>query len=544
MNRISVVLFVLVANILHAQDLTSRISNGIIFKVKQTLDSSMSTLQNALDRGSISPFDSLGWLRSDTSKHTLDSIKSILFQRESAVTSVRDSVQQILQKPNSRINHGISEMYSKGDSLMQTLSRPAETVAGKIEQKQYAIQQKIDSIQLKLTEKIRNTEKVLQEKISVAHNGELEIPNDLPQPPVPGLAIPAGNKVIDLDVIETPVNVNLSSDIPVIGEAKIPDTTDGLDALTEKVKPHLPQIEKVDDISEEITKIDARLDEVQTYERDVQKMKENGLADAEKLPEEIEKRVENMDEIKALDAEAKKATEYQDIIQRYKDQKLLHEEIKRKAKQVATEKLNKFSPAVKDAQQQIAKVKKWAPAVQSFKDLARKRPNEMKGQPFRQRFIPGMTLQTYNKDKFTFDWAIQAGYRMTGRLTTGLGYTYRLSVDKDNRNWVAGEGISGYRFFTDFRLLKTFYAHGEFEFLTIDKLKQPVQIETYSTEVWGSYFGIGKRYNISRKVKGSIIGLYRVDYEGSVPGLSKVNMRIGFDLSLKKEKRKFPVSNY
>ena len=152
-----------------------------------------------------------------------------------------------------------------------------------------------------------------------------------------------------------------------------------------------------------------------------------------------------------------------------------------------------------------------------------------------------MTLQTYNKDKFTIDWAAQAGYRVSGRLTAGVGYTYRISFSKSHTNWVRGEGISGYRLYSDFTLLKSFYVHGEFEALTIDRKRQPLLLETSDNHIYGSYFGLGKRYNVSRKIKGSIMGLYRADYKGEVPGLSKINLRMGFDYNLKKEKKKFSI---
>jgi hypothetical protein len=213
----------------------------------------------------------------------------------------------------------------------------------------------------------------------------------------------------------------------------------------------------------------------------------------------------------------------------------------RKAKLVANDKINKLSPALKNAQQHIAKAKKLNPAVQSFKDIVKKRPNEMKGRPFRERFILGITLQSHTNDKVTMDAAVQAGYRLSGRLTTGIGYTYRVSMGKENVNWIRNEGISGYRFYADFRLMKTFYAHGEFEALTINVFKHPALSETLLDEVYGSYFGLGKRFEISRKIKGSVIGLYRVDYKGSVPGLNKINLRLGFDLNLKKEKKKFTI---
>jgi hypothetical protein len=540
MQVIIIILFILLTNLIQAQDIPSVKKGSVISTLRQTLLSKDSSLRSSFNDDLK---DSLKFSAVNPSTRRLDSLANLIVLKRGDVASVTDSIKRIVDLPQDKVNQGVTVVQSRVDSLVRKITDPGEDIRNRIDEKQHALQSEINDLESKRQNKAQNIESTLQNSVSRATDRKMSLPDSDLQI----LDLDARISSQDLSFDESvpaisPVDDNMRKrDVPGIRDLKVPDTKLDIEVLTRKADLDIPDLDKLKSVSSEMDKINDKLVEAQRYEMELQTIKENGIQEAEKLPEEIENRVENIDEIKALNAEAGKVTEYQDIIQRYKDEKLLQEEIKRKAKQVANEKLSKFSPAIESAQQQIAKAKKLSPAVQSFKDILKKRPNEMKGKPFRQRFVPGMTIQTYNSNKFIFDSGVQAGYRVTGRLTAGLGYTYRLSVDKGNLDWVAGEGVSGYRVYTDFRLMKSFYVHGEFEMLNVDGLKQPLALETSSDKVYGSYFGIGKRYNVSRKVKGSIIGLYRVDYKGSVPGLNKVNVRIGFDLNLKKEKRKFSL---
>jgi len=55
--------------------------------------------------------------------------------------------------------------------------------------------------------------------------------------------------------------------------------------------------------------------------------------------------------------------------------------------------------------------------------------------------------------------------------------------------------------------------------------------------VSSAYFGLGKQFNISKKVKGHTLFLYRAELKGELPDQSKVTLRLGFDLRTKKKKK-------
>jgi hypothetical protein len=134
------------------------------------------------------------------------------------------------------------------------------------------------------------------------------------------------------------------------------------------------------------------------------------------------------------------------------------------------------------------------------------------------------------------DWGLQLGYRFTGRLTTGIGGTYRTGFSKSYDSFVKGLHVYGGRVYSDFLVRKGLFVHGEFEMLnTSDFITRTAEIPDAS--VWGSNIGIGKQYNLSKRIKGSIIALYRLEFNGHLPEQSKVNLRMGFHLKAKRKKK-------
>ncbi|MFZ6009787.1 MAG: hypothetical protein ACOYXT_05505 [Bacteroidota bacterium] len=487
-------------------------------------------------------------------QHKLDSLNGLSHK----VNSKADSLQKILNKPADKVNGALSGVEnkiekveqgatSKVDALKNQITPDKPEGLNKLENTQSNLQNRADQASDKVTSAALRAEGKVEEKVKEISGENVNIPGveklNVPDVKMPGVETPnVSLPGADANLPDVNLDPSLKTDIP--GTDKLDINKNIPDVKTELPNTDIPkpeELDKLNEISGEIDKVSEKVSEVDQYSKELDKIKEGGLQDAEALPEKIEEQATNIDEVKALEGEVGKVTkqqaEYEAMIQRYRDKKLLQDEIMRKAKNVATDKLAEFNPMISKAQAEMSKMKKVNPAVQSFKDITKKRPNEMKGKPMRERFVPGITFQVYNNSKFVMDLATQTGYRISGRLTTGLGFTYRFSVSEKNPDWIRNEGIYGGRFYTDFTLLKGVYVHGDFELLHLDKDKMPLTSDTFRSQVWQSNYGLGKRYNISRKVKGSVMALYRVEYKGDVPGLNKVVLRMGFDLNLKKREK-------
>jgi hypothetical protein len=159
----------------------------------------------------------------------------------------------------------------------------------------------------------------------------------------------------------------------------------------------------------------------------------------------------------------------------------------------------------------------------------------MAGKPVGQRLIPGITLQTAKGEGFMMDFGLQLGYRVTGRLRSGVAGVYRLGFDESYNTFVKAQDVYGGRFYSQFLIRKGIYVHAEYELLNSPDILSPSETRQ---NVSSGQFGLGKQFNISRKVKGHTLFLYRAEFKGELPDQSKVNIRLGFDLRTDRKRRK------
>jgi len=98
--------------------------------------------------------------------------------------------------------------------------------------------------------------------------------------------------------------------------------------------------------------------------------------------------------------------------------------------------------------------------------------------------------------------------------------------------------IYGYRAFADINLVKGIYVHGELEKVSVESfVDEKANIDQTEQRITNFNFGLGKRFAISKKLNGSILVLYRAELEGHMPSVTKINLRLGFDLNMKKRKK-------
>lgn len=160
----------------------------------------------------------------------------------------------------------------------------------------------------------------------------------------------------------------------------------------------------------------------------------------------------------------------------------------------------------------------------------------MKGKPFAQRFLPSTTLHFFSYDgNKIFDVAAQGAYKLDSRFVVGLGGIYRIAISKSYKYFISDFGLYGGRTFGEVRLIKGFIAHADLEYLYLNKQYYPA-VENASPRVAQSNFGIGKSFAITKRIRGTATGLYRVEYSGTLQGQPKFTMRVGFELSPKKKR--------
>jgi len=150
--------------------------------------------------------------------------------------------------------------------------------------------------------------------------------------------------------------------------------------------------------------------------------------------------------------------------------------------------------------------------------------------------VPSLQFQIYQTDEVVIDLMPQFGYRFTNRLTSGIYGLYRVGISSNYNSYVSQLGVRGGGVFTEWLAWKGMFAHVDFDANHVNAEAYTVaQQETEDQLVFGGHAGIGKTYPISRRLKGSVLGLYRFEFEGEMPNQKKFNLRMGFSWKLKKD---------
>jgi hypothetical protein len=192
---------------------------------------------------------------------------------------------------------------------------------------------------------------------------------------------------------------------------------------------------------------------------------------------------------------------------------------------------------LKNAMDRMSKYKQKYSSVQSIKDLPKKALNEMRDKPTIERVVPGLSFQYQFRNSYMLDTYIYAGYRLTNKITTGIGWNQRLARDQDNSYWNQKASIYGPRASGNYRLGKGFMAHLEIEsmntFVSYSLTDPAIGQREW---VWGSMTGLKKEYRITKQVKGTVLVLYNIfDPRHKSPYNDRLNTRIGFEYRLKKK---------
>ncbi len=248
---------------------------------------------------------------------------------------------------------------------------------------------------------------------------------------------------------------------------------------------------------------------------------------------QLKQKTSQMDRLKNLPEGYKKQLEqYQKKIN---DPDQLKQELKQQSIKLATDHFAKNQDKLDGAIKQMSKLKKKYSSLPNSNDLstATKR-NSLQGQPLIKRLVLGGNLQLVSHQSgLNADFSPVVGYKFDKKLSVGVGGMYRASLVFE-RKFLKSDGkqtVYGYRSFIDYKLLKSFFAHGEYE--QLNHWYEDKSFKDNSRRMWteGLMFGIGRTYSVSKKVKGSIMLLYNTKYQHGVsPYPNKWNIRMGFAL--------------
>lgn len=196
--------------------------------------------------------------------------------------------------------------------------------------------------------------------------------------------------------------------------------------------------------------------------------------------------------------------------------------------------------ALTGAMEKLSKYKQKYSSVNSIKDLPKQSKNSLKGKPLRERLVPALTLQVQSWEHVMLDVNPSVGYKLTSRITAGLGWNQRWAYNIPDRGFRPGARVFGIRSYGEYSFKKGFGFR-----LDIESMNGPLksinpQVEQpYNREwVWSAMAGVKQRYPIYKKLKGNAQVMYNlVDPNHRSPYVDRVNFRLGLEFTLKRKKK-------
>lgn len=191
------------------------------------------------------------------------------------------------------------------------------------------------------------------------------------------------------------------------------------------------------------------------------------------------------------------------------------------------------------AMEDLSKLKNKYSSLSSLSDIPKKRPNEMRGKPFVERLRPGIALQFFSGHKSILtELNPYVGYRLTGKLTSGMGWNQRVVFNTDKYRFTSGSAVYGPRVFTEYNLWRGFHPRVEMEILNtkVPPALLSAPVDSHHREwVWGMMLGLKKQYSIAKGINGTAMVMFRLfDPKQKSPYKDVVNMRVGVEFNLKK----------
>lgn len=278
-------------------------------------------------------------------------------------------------------------------------------------------------------------------------------------------------------------------------------------------------------------------DKIQSYKGDVTKITNGDLANTKEIPQTIENKVGSIDELKDLQKQSGELDKAKGMIAGNNP-----DAMKEMAeKEITKQAINHFQgqeQALKAAMGKMSKLKEKYSNVSSLEDLAKRHKNPMHDVPLVERIIPGITLQIVNSNYFMIDINPVVSYRFTKKFNGGLGWNQRFAFSKWNQLGPEAR-IFGPRVYGVYNFKRSFSVKGE-----IEKMNALVPLSPMSTDgnriwVWSIWVGLRKDYKFIGKVRGNVQILYNLydDHDNS-PYVDRLNVRMGFELPMKKKVKK------
>lgn len=191
-------------------------------------------------------------------------------------------------------------------------------------------------------------------------------------------------------------------------------------------------------------------------------------------------------------------------------------------KNISPEEFTKSQLSLKSAKEKYAVVPDLSKEEEGIKRKS------LEGSPLKDRIFLNGNITIQSTDPVILDSNIQLGYRWNQSFSTGMGLMLREQLNNRDSTSLTGDA-HGVSLFANYDILKGFFLYSEYQLV---KNKSLFQESTASTSwQYAALAGIGRRFNISRKVSLSVSLLYDFNYKNNTLNQRSFTPRIGYQVS-------------
>jgi hypothetical protein len=469
------------------------------------------------------------WRGKLRSRHKADTLA-----RAASMDSTR---QRLSQKIDSLKQLGQpTERWSRQlDSLNQlSPQKYLQQAQGKVNALESTINQPGEQIESKVNEKLNLMNQEGGSQANLPGNAEI---------PGANLKVDVGDQLqlpkSDLDIQNSLQNADnpLQEELGELNELK--GKMGEVKSLPQEQIGKVKSIEEVQAAQGKLGEANALTDQVQTYGEDAKNIAQGEWGEVKQVPEALEGRVKKLDGVDQLTKQNEGLSEYQELIGKGNDPEAMKQLAKQQTMTYAKNHFAGKEEVLRAAMDKMEKLKTKYLSLDSLTNLPRYRPNVMKGKPFIERLVPGITLQIQKSSYMLLDYQPRLSYRISGRLSAGLGWNERIGIQKKFRI-TTFDRIYGPRMFVNGVVWRGFAAHAE-----VEKIRTlvPASLVPFADArgkawLWSVFVGLEKSYTFSKHVKGHFQFLYNLyDDHDSSPYVDRFNVRFGFEIPLRKRQQ-------
>ncbi|MCC6836229.1 MAG: hypothetical protein IT213_14675 [Cytophagales bacterium] len=446
-----------------------------------------------------------------------DTLLTIKIKKADSITlafqSKADSIQHSYQQKLNKINAARNKLQQKIDSL-NNLKLPTEKLTKQVDSLNQLQTQKLSEV----TTKVNNLKTKATKSLD-----EINLPQELQGPvnnlkqSINGFSLPGTNAN----------NLTIGNlDLPNLTNTQLPTLTDQI-----KLDPSLKDFS-------ELHQLNGFGDNLGTIAEDFKQLTHSNLNEIKSVDKLVENKVAGIEGMEQLQ-------EGKTLMEKAKPDSaalanMAKEVVQEQILNAAQDHFAGKEAVLQQAMDKMSKLKNRYSEVKSMAELPKRLPNPLKGKPFIERLVPGISFQIQKSQYFLLDVNPSLQYKIRPRLSAGIGWNERLPFDglkitADNQR------IYGPRAIVQFRWTKgiIFTLQPEVMNTTIPpQLASHLGYDpTYRKWITSIFAGIKKEFTVYKSVKGYSELLYNFrDKDGMSPFANKASVRFGFEFPMKKRR--------